>query len=117
MSDVKKWDCLGCGTTVTQNASGQVRDEQGRHHNKGEACIPVLRARIEVLEKLVTYGREVLRVFPDDPEPREMLAKYRSCVSEHERDAMFAAAIRSISLLHDVIRRQQSEFWERLKAQ
>ncbi len=58
---VRRWVCHACGTPVSSNCTGQVRDETGSHHSAGGSrCISVmqdtiqrLRARVSELEKSV----------------------------------------------------------------
>ncbi len=50
IDDVRRWTCHACGTRVSSNSTGQVRDESGSHHNAGgERCIRVMQDRISLL--------------------------------------------------------------------
>jgi len=49
VSDVRRWRCHACGTPVSSNSTGQVRDETGSHHNAGhDRCIRVMQDQLAV---------------------------------------------------------------------
>lgn len=57
--EVELWTCAGCGTVVSRNCTGQIRDnERGNHHGKGgDACLAVLSGRIQELHSTIARLR------------------------------------------------------------
>ena len=58
---IRRWACHACGTQVSSNSTGQVRDETGSHHNPGgDRCVRVMQDQRDLSLASLAEIREIV---------------------------------------------------------